>query len=255
MKCAMYTALGNGADRLDRCTIRRIHRVGCAASCGHVEPGRIEVHSDDGICPGYAAKGRDELADNALAEYCHRLVDLKLRPAHTMKGHVAEPGKSRLLVGKIVLDALDISQVAQLRVRLGQPMRAVGAPGHHTIIDDKPFNSLTGGLNMADRRVAHISSAILIDTWAEPATLATGADLRSMNANEHLSRAWLGNVKILNLDLVSADLDQSPSHFRHLLVLLLLGWPPSCICIGWPYWPVYCLSDGFASYSTKRLNS
>ena len=48
-----------------------------------------------------------------------------------------------------------------------------------------------------------------------------------MNANENLPGAWLGEVKILNLDPVSADLDQSSSHFQHLLCSFYLGGQPT----------------------------
>jgi hypothetical protein len=133
-----------------------------------------------------------------------------------VKGHVAEPGKGRLLVGYIVCNALHRPQVAQLRVWLGQPVRAVGTPGHHAIALGKPLNAIARGLNPAYGRVAHVAAAILIDIRAEPAALAAGADLRAMDANEHLSRARLGYVELLDLDPISTDLDQSPACFRHL---------------------------------------
>ena len=103
-----------------------------------------------------------------------------------------------------------------VRTAAGEPVRAVRPPGQHSVADRELLDAFADGLHAADGRVAQVTARVRGSVVPKPAALAAGADLRAGHPDEHLARAGFGDVELLDLDPVSADLHQPAAYLSHV---------------------------------------
>ena len=182
---------------------------------------------------GDSADGRDELADDSLAEDGNRLVRLERRPPDAVQRHVPQAAEARLLVGYVEVDRLDRApeRAVPLFFGVNDEMRRVSAKREHPVALAEPGDSGPDGLDSPNRRVPrgvprtygtrrrrvargsrgeacrtdHLHAGVVRREGQKVPLFAAGADLRAADPDQHLAGAGVTHLEGLHVHALTVD--------------------------------------------------